>query len=45
MADKEKPNLLFDCLVANIKTLKKLLYNTYDVTLEQVDDITTIAND
>ena len=42
MTDKQKPDLFFDCLLQNIKTLKKLLYNFYDVTLEEIDFLTGI---
>lgn len=43
MSDKQNPDLFFDCLVQNIKNLKKLLYNFYDTTLEEIDFITRIG--
>ena len=42
MTNKQKPDLFFDCLVQNIKNLKKLLYNFYEVTLEEIDSITRL---
>ena len=44
-SNKHNTDLLFDVLVTAIRNLKKSLANFYEVTCEEVDEITRIGVD